>query len=126
MNRAGKAYVLQFGGSMLAYVVVLLISISIINQNPTAPWRFALALAPVIPAFFALLAFVRYLGRMDELQRRIQFEAFGLSFGATGILTFAYGFLENVGFPQINLIWVLPLMIALWGIGVAIASRRYA
>jgi hypothetical protein len=94
-------------------------------RDTQSPWRFAIALAPVIPAIFALVAFVRFLGRMDELQRRIQFDAIALSFGATAILTFAYGFLEGVGFPRLSRIWILPLMVMLWGLGAAIASMRY-
>lgn len=125
MERAARAYVIEFGLSMAAYVIVLLGSIFIIQNNPDAPWRIPLALAPVIPTVFALAAFLHFLRQMDELQRKIQLEGIGLSFGATAILTFAYGFLENVGFPQISLIWVLPLMVALWGLGVAVASRRY-
>ena len=89
---------------MLAYCVVLIVALTLLQNNPHAPWRIPLALAPVIPAFFALLAFMRFLGRMDELQRRIQLEAIGLSFGATAILTFAYGFLQLVGFPSVN--WI--------------------
>jgi hypothetical protein len=60
-----------------------------------------------------------------ELGRRIQLEALAVGFGAAGMLTLAYGFLENAGFPQLSYIWVFPTMIALWGIGGAIASYRY-
>ena len=41
------------------------------------------------------------------------------------MLTFAYGFLENAGLPKLSYVYVLPLMITLWGIGGAIATRRY-
>ena len=62
---------------------------------------------------------------MDELHRHIQLEAFSLSFAVTSIVTFSYGFLENVGFPSINMIFVFPFMILVWGLGTAIASRRF-
>jgi hypothetical protein len=62
---------------------------------------------------------------MNELQQRIQLEALGFSFGATAILTFTYGFLQNVGFSDLNWTWVVPLMIGLWGIGQIVAGRRY-
>ncbi len=110
---------------MLAYCIVLVVSLLLLNAYPHAAWRVPVALAPVVPACFALYAFVRFLGRMDELQRRIQLDAISFSFGATGVLTFAYGFLELVGFPHISWIWILPGMIALWGIGGAIAAARY-
>jgi hypothetical protein len=59
--------------------------------------RALVAVSPAVPTIFALLAFLRFLTRMDELQRRIQLEALGFAFGVTAILTFAYGFLENAG-----------------------------
>ncbi len=125
MNSAGWAYIREFGGAMIAYVIVLPISIALIEAHPHAAWRVPVALAPMIPAAFALWAFVRQVRRMDELQRQIQFEALAASFGATALLTFSYGFLENVGFPHLSLIWVLPLMVALWGMSLTITSRRY-
>jgi hypothetical protein len=125
MEKAVRTYVIEFGSAMAAYVVVLLASIFLIQNNPDAPWRVPLALTPVVPTIFALAAFLHYLRRIDEMQRQIQLEGLGLSFGATAILTFAYGFLENVGFPQVSLIWILPLMVMLWGLGVALAARRY-
>jgi hypothetical protein len=125
MNKAARAYLIEFGSAMVAYGIVLIVSISILNANPHAPWRVAVALAPVVPVCFALWAFMRSLGRMDELQQRIQLHAIGFGFGASAILTFSYGFLENVGFPHISWIWVMPLMVALWGIGGAVAAWRY-
>lgn len=127
MNKlAGRQYVKEFSFAMAAYVIVLLVSITLINISPnSAWWRIPLAVAPVVPAIFAMVAYMRFMSRMDELQRRIQFEALAFGFGSAGILTFSYGFLENVGFPHISWIFVWPLMIALWGIGAAIFSRRY-
>lgn len=112
---------------MAAYVVVVIVSITLINISPSSAWwRVPLALTPVIPAIFGIVAYMRFVNRMDELQRRIQFEGLAFGFGVAGILTFSYGFLENVGFPHISLLWVFPLMIALWGIGTGIAARRYS
>ncbi len=127
VKTAGRQYLREFLSAMVAYVVVVIVSITIIANSPsTAWWRVPLALTPVIPAIFGIIAYMRFVGRMDELQRRIQFEGLAFGFGVAGILTFSYGFLENVGFPHINLLWVFPLMIALWGIGLGIAARRYS
>jgi hypothetical protein len=121
-----KKYVREFLAAMAAYVVVLIVSITLISASPpSAWWRIPLALAPVVPILFAMLAFMRFFSRMDELQRRIQLEAFAFSFGVTGIVTFSYGFLVDVGFPTISWGWIFPLMIALWGIGQGVATRRY-
>jgi hypothetical protein len=125
MRGAGRAYVLEFGGAMALYAIVIVVSVALLKAQPHAAWRVPVALAPVVPAALGVAAFVRLLGRMDDLQRRIQLEALGLAFGATSILTFAYGFLEGVGFPHLSWIWIFPFMVALWGLGLAVASWRY-
>ena len=121
---AARAYTRELGLAMAAYVIVVLVSIKL-DGGLDQPIKTLVALTPLVPATLALFAYLRFLSRMDELGRRIQLEALAFGFGAAGMLTFAYGFLENAGFPQLSYIWVFPLMIALWGIGGAIASYRY-
>src|SRR5215471_13281230 len=127
MNKsASRTYTIEFLTAIAAYVIVLPICILLIIASPhTAWWRIPLALVPVIPILFAMRAFMRFFSNMDELQRRIQLEAFAFSFGATGIVTFSYGCLVYVGFPNLSWVYIFPLMIALWGIGAAVATRRY-
>ncbi len=125
MNSAARAYTIQFLGAMAAYMILLFVSIYLLENNPTAPWRGVVAALPAIPTLLGLLAFIRFLGRMDEMQRRIQFDAIAFTAGATAILTFTWGLLENAGFPHISLIWVLPLMAALWGIATGVSAARY-
>jgi hypothetical protein len=124
---ASLAYMREFGLAMVAYVVVLWVSVTLLDWigQPLRTVVVLIALVPIIPMGFALLAYLRFLRRMDELGQRIQLEALAFGFGAAGMLTFAYGFLENAGFPQLSYIWVFPMMIALWGLGGAIASLRY-
>jgi hypothetical protein len=121
-----KTYTREFLSAMIAYAVVLLVSVFLLKHGPPwAWWRIPLALTPMIPIFFALRAFLRFFHRIDELQRRIQLEAFALSFGITCVVTFSYGLLEYAGFPAVSWIWIPVFMMPLWCIGAAIASRRY-
>jgi len=121
---ASRAYVREFFAAMAAYVVAVLVTVKLTpDVDPVV--RVPFVLIPLIPSAFALRAYLRYLGRMDELGRKIQLEALAIGFGAAGMLTFAYGFLENAGFPQLSYVFVFPLMIFLWGIGGAVATRRY-
>ena len=121
---AARAYMRELGVAMAWYVIVVFVSIKLVG-GLEQPIKTLVALTPLVPAGLALFAYLRFLSRMDELGRRIQLEALAFGFGAAGMLTFAYGFLENAGFPQLSYIWVFPLMIALWGIGGAIAAYRY-
>ena len=121
---AARAYAREFAIAMAAYVVAVILTVWLTPSIDPA-LRAPFVLIPLVPSAFALRAYLRYLGRMDELGRRIQLEALAFAFGAAGMLTFAYGFLENAGFPKLSYVFVLPLMIALWGVGGAIATRRY-
>jgi hypothetical protein len=85
---------------------------------------FALVQAGAIAAL--IVAMMRSLRRLDELQQRIHLEALAFSFAGTGVLVTGYGFLVNAGLPDLDwggIVW--PLMVALWVIGIAVARRRY-
>ncbi|HET8841131.1 MAG TPA: hypothetical protein VFN35_06655 [Ktedonobacteraceae bacterium] len=121
-----KTYKRTFLTAMIIYAVVLLVSVFLTKHGPsTAWWRIPLTLVPLIPVFFALRAFLRFFSHIDELQRRIQLEALALSFGVTCVVTWSYGLLEYVGFPDVSWIWVPPFMLMFWSISVHIASQRY-
>jgi hypothetical protein len=116
---------IEIGLALLAYMMFLVGSVTILRANPEAPWRYVVAVVPVAPAAMVLYLFARRLARLDELQKRIQIEAFGFSLGATALITFAYGFLEGAGMPHLNWTYILPLMAALWAVGTAIFTFRY-
>lgn len=120
-----RTYFKELDGAFVAYGAILIVSIVLLNSNPGAVWRYPVAVLPMIPAVFILVAIMRQIGRLDELQRRIQFEALAFAFGGTALLTFGYGFLENVGFPHISWFGVWPIMAILWVIGLLLANRRY-
>ena len=116
---------IEIGLALLAYMMLLVGSVTILRANPDASWRYVVALVPVAPAALVLFLFARRLAQLDELQRRIQAEAFGFAVAATALVTFAYGFLEGAGMPHLNWTYVLPLIAALWGVGTAIFTFRY-
>jgi hypothetical protein len=125
MEPAARRYVVEFTAAMTAYVVVLFGTVLVLNGYPEAAWRYFVAVLPVLPAVLLIWVVQRSVARMDELQRRVQLEGMVFACVGTGILTFTYGFLEGVGLPHLNWVWILPLMFALWGIGSAIRGRRY-
>lgn len=120
-------YTKEMTGAMLAYVVVLLFSIGLLNRLPGLPTfaRAVIALLPVMPGLLVCWVIVRSLGRMDELQRRIQLESFAVAFAGTALVTFSYGFLEGVGFPRLSLFVVWPVMCTLWVLSGLFRSWRY-
>jgi hypothetical protein len=126
INRSAGTYAKEFGAAMLGYAIILPLSIWLVQWLRDSPWRYPAALLPIAPSALAMVAFLRFLRRMDELQQRIQIEAIGIAFGATALLTFSYGFLENAGLPRLSWTWILPLMIVIWGVATAYSSHRYS
>ena len=125
MDANAKRYLREFLSSMAAYSVMVPVSIWLLKGHEHSPVRFLLAVLPVIPSAFAMWAAIRFFRGLDELQRRIQFEGMAFAFLGTCLICLAWGFLQNAGLPHADVIWVAPLLIMLWGLGLGIASRRY-
>ncbi|MHC8327606.1 hypothetical protein [Pseudomonas sp. LB1P83] len=122
-----KRYYYEMGAGLALYSVVLMASIFLLLriQEASIVLRTVITLTPVIPAALICWAVVRQLRRLDEMHLRIQFEALGFAFAASALLTFSYGFLENVGAPHLPWLWVWPVMGLMWIIGLQVARRRY-
>jgi hypothetical protein len=116
---------IEFGLAILAYLMVLVGSVVVVQANPEAGWRYYVVVLPVAPAAFVVWLFLRALARLDERQKRIQMQAFGFALGSTALITFGYGFLEGAGLPHLNWTYVLPLIALLYGLGAAIFTWRY-
>lgn len=121
-----KRYGIELGAALALYALVLVGSILLLKSGAQdGPWRDVIALSPMLPGLLAIWAILRQLRRMDELQRRVQFEALAFAFAGTAFVTFGYGFLEGVGYARLSMQSVWPLMAALWLIGSVLAARRY-
>jgi hypothetical protein len=116
---------IQIACSLLAFLMVLVGSVTVLQANADVSWRFYVAAVPMVPAGIVIWQFMRALSRLDERQKRVQVQALGFSLSATALLTFGYGFLEGVGWPTLNGTLILPLMALLWGVGVIVVGVRY-
>lgn len=99
---------------MILYVV-LLFGANYLKRafHPGFPAKMVLALTPMLGALAAAWAIMRAIWRMDELQRHIQLDAIAMPFLGTTLVTFACGFAENAGLPQLRAFAVWPIMGAL-------------
>ncbi|MFT4014745.1 MAG: hypothetical protein QM682_15400 [Paracoccus sp. (in: a-proteobacteria)] len=122
-----KRYLIDFLIGMAVYALLLVISLRLLGRGVENPALcVAVSLLPMLGGLLVCRAVIRQLRRMDELQRKIQFDAFALAFTGTALATFGYGFLENVGAPKLSMFAVWPLMAALWVLGLIVARRRDA
>ncbi len=113
-----RRYLVHFGGAMLAYTVTISALAGTFEVLEITGWRAAaLSLTPMVPALYALHAFVVRFRAGDEFLRRVESEALLWGAGIVGFLSFGYGFLEgSINAPRISMIWVLPTLIATYGI----------
>lgn len=116
---------IQFAFAILAFLMVLAGSVTVVQANSSLSLRYFVAAVPVLPAGLVIWLFVRALSRLDEVQKRLQVQALGFSLASTALLTFGYGFLEGIGWPTLNGTFILPLMALLWGVGMIVLALRY-
>jgi len=119
-------YFLTLGLSLGLYLC-LLVGAAALQQTllPQGGVRIVIALLPMIGALAVAWSIMRALWQLDEMQRRIQFEAMALSFLGTALVTFAWGFVEDLGLPKLSAFAVWPIMATLWVAGLFIVQRRY-
>jgi len=125
-NEVIKRYYKEFGLSMGLYVVAVIGSTILLNNFEFSQFvQIIITLLPVIPTIFVVLSILRGLRESDELQQRIQLHAVTFSAITTGLITFSYGFLENIGFPPFPTLWVLPIMFFLWSSSLGFLWKKY-
>ena len=112
--------------SIIAYAVILITSLTVLKNYEFARfWQIIISISPAVPVAFVILAIMRLLNDSDEMQQRVQLLATSFSAAVTGLITFSYGFLENVGFPKFPTFFIFPMLIAIWGISLGYFSRKY-
>ena len=99
----------------------------VLRREPSLPAgaQMALALAPLLPSLMFVLALVRMIKRMDELQRLICLESVFIAFIGTIAFTFILAALEQAGAYRPPWASVGEAMLALWGAAYVYSSWKY-
>lgn len=109
----------------VGWMVVYFFARAILEMPNVAPWlRVAVALLPALPfALFARVA-ISQVGKMDELQRRVQLEALAMAFPAAILLLMLLGLIgQALDLTLERHVWhYLP--ICYFG-GLSLVWRRY-
>lgn len=116
---------IQFAFGILAFLMILVGAVTVVEARADGSWKYAVALAPALPAGIVIWLFVRTLARLDEVRKRVQIQALGFAMASTALLTFAYGLFEGAGWPALNGTLIMPMMALLWGVGMIVISVRY-
>ena len=121
-----RRYNREFSFSMIGYAITLIASITILKRIELAQsLKVIITLLPAIPVTFVFIAVMRAVRDSDELQQRVHLLATTFAAVLTGLVTFTYGFLENIGFPKLSTFAILPMLFFFWGISLPWFSKRY-
>ncbi len=126
MKPAAKIYLRDFGFSMVLYAATI-VAVNMYLKDATLPqWQMAsLALVPVLPIILAVKVVLVFSRTWDELEKQQAMEGTLIAFFIVGMGTFSYGFLEGVGFPPLDTVWVFPILIFAQGLGRMIVMWKY-
>jgi len=127
---AGQRYLRALWPALIGYSLALFLSLWLLRRGiDPLPLRALVAVLPVLPLALMMRAALRYLREIDELQRRIETEAIGIASLLVSLLFFAGGLLEKAQVFDVDagaaMIWVFPLLCAIYGIAKMILTRRY-
>lgn len=127
---AGRRYMRALWPILIGYSLVLFFSGWMLKRGiESVPLRALVALLPVLPLLLLLRVALRYLREIDELQRRIETEAIGISALLVSMVYFGGGLLVQAKVLSLNagvvMIWVFPLIMVFYAIAKFFAVRRY-
>ncbi|NVJ68703.1 MAG: hypothetical protein HWE08_00020 [Alphaproteobacteria bacterium] len=128
MTTAKKIYTRDFIIAMVLYVVTIFgTNVLLSDWVEEQPMMLAalVALIPVLPVLLAARAVIIFSRSWDELQRKQALEGMLISFFVVGMGSFTYGFLEGIGFPRLSMIWVMPALVMVQGLGQLFIRSRY-
>lgn len=124
-----QRYYREFGIPMVLYVLVMLFWRYLLGHVGSNWARVLIALLPAVLVVLVIRAVARYVRDSDEMQRRIELEAIAI---AAGLVSGAYmtaGFLQSAELIDVPasaaMLWVFPLLCAIYGITKSIHARRF-
>jgi hypothetical protein len=125
--RAGRAlwktWVLWVSLWLVSFVAI---TIALEIEALPAGLGYAAGLANAVLGVIAVWSYFRLLRGADELERKIQVEALALGFGVGAVWMMGWRLIERAGAPRLDVNDGLLVMLLAYGVGVALARRRYA
>lgn len=119
-----RVIAISLGASVIFLVAIPRLGLIIArhSDHPAIAWLVAL---PGIALTAVVVAAMRSLRRMDELERKMHSDAMAFAFLCSILLITTCGFLTVAGLPTPPIEWLGPLMVACWAVGLLLAFQRY-
>jgi len=110
---------------LILYMGLLAFAVSWVPNNLTSPWRYLVAILPMLPGAFIVFGIMRMINKLDEMERRILLEAAAFGFAFTLFWLLSQGLLGLADVPQPSSINIVFVMCMLLVAGKLIGNSRY-
>ena len=117
-----RRYIKELLGSMLLFMIAIFFRRYALTHGW---WPIGFTLLPAVPLALAIVAMLRMIKKLDEMQRMIQLYAVAIAAMGTAFVSVVFALLEDVGIGPVSLWMIWPLICGLWGISAYILSRRF-
>jgi hypothetical protein len=122
MRDAQKRYLIEVAPAM---ALIFIWMVLLLAEHGRAD-RARLGVLPLVAMGWLIVAMWRRLLRKDELEQRIELYAIAFAAASTGLGTFAWSLGESAGLvPAGSFMYVLPVLIALYGFAKSALRCRY-
>ncbi len=97
----------------------------LLDLDLTAEQKMVSSLLAILPASVFIFMIAYAIGKLDEMQRRIQTEGIAIAFGGTALVVGVYAILGLAGVPAPHWGLLLVIMTAMWLLGKLWTMWRY-
>jgi len=115
VSQAPRRYFIEFNAAMLLYIAAAVGRKFVIHYVGDPTLKTLILISPIVPVLLTAWAVVRFYKRMDEYHRLQLLEALAVSAGVTAVVSASWSFLEDAGFPHLQMIDALMVMMLTWG-----------
>ncbi|QEW03023.1 hypothetical protein [Microbacterium lushaniae] len=122
---AGRRYVGEFTIGVAAYLLLFLVLPRLVVTEPGSAWSVVIALTPIAPVLWMVIAMARHVRRVDELQRALLLHSFTVGFGAAMLIALAIALVTGAGIDTRHSEWAVFIGgMAAWGVSLGAFSFR--
>lgn len=123
--KAHFAYLIRFTIGVVLYSSAIFANRFWLHSVEGNPWRFVVALLPMIGACVCAWAMMKMFQDIDEMQQKKMLNALVISSAGTILTCIAYSFMEKVGLPLLNASWVVVVWAVFFIVGTLWTAWRY-
>ena len=124
-QRSTRRYMWEIGAGAIAFLVLFLFLPPLIPTESGSPASIVIALVPLLPVAWIVIAVASYIRRLDELHRPLALQSLALGFGAAMLIALTVAFLSTaditVLYPEW---WVFIGGMSVFGVSFALLTAR--